>query len=68
MPMVQAGRALCQQAGDGGGNGVRTHPGLWLSIPVRQCGESGPPVPSGADNESAGLCLRRGSGHNGKRA
>lgn len=67
--MVQAGRALCQQAGDGGGGGgVHTHPRLQLSIPVRQCGESSPPVPLRADNESAGLCLHRGSGHNGQRA
>lgn len=43
MPMVQAGRALCQQSGDGG-DGLRTHPRLWLSIPLRQCGESGPPA------------------------
>lgn len=67
MPMVQAARALCQQAGDGG-DGLLTHPRLRLSIPLRQCGESGPPAPSEADNESAGLCLRRGSGHNGQRA
>lgn len=47
---------------------VLTHPRLRLSIPVRQCGESGPPAPCKADNESAGLCLCRGSGHNGQRA
>lgn len=41
---------------------------LLLSIPLRQCGESGPPAPPATDNENAGLCLHRGSGHNGQRA
>lgn len=68
----RTGRCVSRQGmgGVGGGwvTGVGTHPRLRLSIPVRQCGESGPPAPCGADNESAGLCLRRGSGHNGQRA
>lgn len=63
----RAGRCVSRQR-MGGGDRVRTHPRLRLSIPVRQCGESSPPVPRRADNESAGLCLRRGSGHNGQRA
>jgi len=63
-----AGGQGAVSAGWGRRDGLRTHPGLRLSIPVRQCGESGPPAPHRADNESAGLCLRRGSGHNGQRA